>query len=89
MGAAARGREVHSRQDDALILGGPPHMVVCIVSTLERVVGWAPCHRICCSLGVAYYELVRVYSDEGRAADARINGIREDPFTIQGVMESW
>jgi len=32
-------------------------------------------------VGVACHELVRIYSDEGRAADARIIGIREEPFT--------
>jgi hypothetical protein len=32
-------------------------------------------------VGVACYELEWVCSDKGRAADAHINGIREEPFT--------
>jgi hypothetical protein len=35
--AAAREGEGYSHQNDALILGGPLHVVVCIVSKLEYV----------------------------------------------------
>ena len=61
-------------------------MVVCNVNKWEGlfVIGYAAVlggvlvkNRV----GVACYELVRIYSDEGRAADARIIGIREEPFT--------
>lgn len=66
-------------------------MVVCIISKLEYVwwegllvIGYAAMlggvfvkNRV----GVVCHELVRVYSDEGRAADARISGIREEPLT--------
>ncbi len=81
--AAARKGEGHSRQNDVLILGGPPHMVVCIGSKLEYVwwegfivIGYAAVlgdvlvkNRV----GIACYELGWVYNDE---ADVRINGIR-------------
>ena len=40
MRAVAREWEGYSLQNDALILGGPPHEVVCIVSKLEYV--WCP-----------------------------------------------
>jgi hypothetical protein len=88
---AAREGQGYSRQNDALILGGPPHVVVCIVSKLEYV-WWEGLLVIRYAamlggvlvknrVGVGCHELVRIYSDEGRAADARINGIREEPFT--------
>ncbi len=35
--AAAGAGEGYSRQNDALILGGPPHVVVCIVGKLKYV----------------------------------------------------
>ena len=85
MRAAGGEGEGYSRQNDALVLGGPPHVVVCIVGKLKYVwwkgllvIGYAAMLSgvlVKNRVGVAGHELVRIDGDEGRAADARINGI--------------
>jgi hypothetical protein len=88
--ATERG-EGYSLQNNALILGGPPHVVVRVISKLEYMwwkgllfIGYAAMlggilvkNRV----GIGSHELVWIDSDERRAADASINGIRKKSFT--------
>ena len=75
MKATTKEGKEHLLQNDALILDGLPHMVVCIISKLKYVwwegllvIGYAVVlggvlvnNRV----GIACYELMCVYSDEG------------------------
>ena len=91
MGAACREGAKYSRQNDALILGRPPHVIVRVIGKLEYVwgkgllvFGYAAIlggilvkNRV----GVVGHILVGIDNDDRRAADASINGVREESFS--------
>ena len=85
------GKVGYSRQNDALILGRPSHVIVRIICKLKYV--WGKGLLVCRyaavlggilvknRVGVAGHILVGVDNDDRRAADTIINGVREESFS--------
>jgi len=53
----------------------------CEFAVLSLDMLWCSAVLVKNRVGVACHELVRIYCDEGRAADGHINSIREDEYT--------
>ena len=89
-GAAYGKRPGYSRQNDALILSRPPHVIVRIIGKLEYVWGKSLVFRYAAMLGgilvknrvgVSGHILVGIDGDDRRVTDGSINGVRQESFS--------